>query len=387
MNGAGSHEVRILGALRTPVTGRSRALQNHDVAALTGPLGAELLASSPRPDRVPEAVVLGNCMGPGGNPGRLAALAAGYGPGCPGWTVDAQCGSGMLAIQQAVDRLALTGGTILAGGVESPSTAPTRSLHGVAYDRAPFAPAGFPDPDMLAAAQDLAWRRGIARELQDALALRSHRRWRETAAEHEAERSRAFEVPDDGPRSLSAAVLARHAPLFPDHPGAARHAVTPGNTARIADGAAAVLLSTVTPGDGSSGDGSVGPATAIRAHGLVAGDPALPGILPAAALREVLDRAGTTLDALAAVEIVEAFAAQALAVLDELDLAEGFNLDPRVNAKGGALALGHPWGASGALAVVRLHHRLLREPVGAVGVAACAIGGGMGSAVILERVA
>ncbi|WP_302183815.1 hypothetical protein [Rothia santali] len=128
----------------------------------------------------------------------------------------------------------------------------------------------------------------------------------------------------------------------------------------------------------------------------------------------VLDRAGLRMEDLAAVEIVEAFAAQALAALDELGLAapgrglgapgtgtgapglgpgphvpgpEADGVDARVNARGGALALGHPWGASGAVALVRLWHRLLETPVGSVGVATCAIGGGMGAAMLLERAA
>jgi len=119
---------------------------------------------------------------------------------------------------------------------------------------------------------------------------------------------------------------------------------------------------------------------------MTGGDPALPGILPVSAIRGALKASGMGLERLAAVEIVEAFAAQTLAVADDLGLAVGGHIDPRVNAWGGALALGHPWGASGAVALVRLAHRLRREGPGAVGVAACAIGGGMGTAMMLEYV-
>ena len=102
-------------------------------------------------------------------------------------------------------------------------------------------------------------------------------------------------------------------------------------------------------------------------------------------LRRLLRRAGIGLDRLGALEIVEAFSAQVLATLDDLDLADGERIDPRVNAAGGALALGHPWGASGAAVLVRLHHRLLACPPGTLGAAACAIGGGMAAAVLLQR--
>jgi acetyl-CoA C-acetyltransferase len=112
-------------------------------------------------------------------------------------------------------------------------------------------------------------------------------------------------------------------------------------------------------------------------------DPALPGIGAAPAVAAALRSTGVILRDVAAFEIVEAFAAQLLGVLDELDLADD---DPRVCADGGALALGHPWGASGAVSVVRLFSRLVRggAPAGTLGVAAASIGGGMGVAAVFE---
>ncbi|WMY78666.1 thiolase family protein [Citricoccus sp. I39-566] len=402
MSDAPAPGVAIVAAARTPVTGRSRAQGHLGADQLAAPVLRHLASAA---GQVPAAVVLGNCCGPGGNPARVAALGAGFGTGAVGWSVDAQCGAGLVAIQQAADHVLRTGAPVAAGGTESASTAPARLLSGVPYRQAPMAPAGFADPDMTEAADDLARQLGLGRERQDAFAARSHA----LALEHAALRSRET-VPglgrDDGPRRLGAGVLSRFRPVV-DRPGAT---VTPATAARVSDGAAAVLLvpaeragraGTATPQVAPQGvpkPGAVGepgrPMTApclLRAWVLTGGDPALPGLAPVAAVRAALDQAGVGLGELAAVELVEAYAAQALASLDGLGLVDpvdggtGSRIDPRVNAAGGALALGHPWGASGALAVVRLVHRLDGMAPGSLGVAACAIGGGMGAAMVLER--
>src|SRR5699024_9218285 len=178
-------------------------------------------------------------------------------------------------------------------------------------------------------------------------------------------------VADD---SIGAAesLLARLPSLFPGG------TLTAGSATRISDGAAAVAL---VPQEARGR----APGLVIRAHAVVGCDPALPGTGAAPAVRSALSCAGAGLEDVAAIEIVEAFAAQSLAVLDRLGLAED---DPRICADGGALALGHPWGASGAVAVVRLFGRLIggSAPAGAVGVAAASVGGGMGIAMVVEVV-
>ncbi|WP_237090188.1 hypothetical protein [Nesterenkonia sp. PF2B19] len=133
-------------------------------------------------------------------------------------------------------------------------------------------------------------------------------------------------------------------------------------------------------------DQASGPHLVIQGQALVGGDPALPGLAAAPAVRAVLAQAGAVVADLAALEVVEAYASQALATLDDMGLTDGAQVvDPRVNAAGGALALGHPWGASGTMVLVRLLHRLLESPPGALGVAACAVAGGMGAAMLVER--
>ncbi len=331
-------------------------------------------------------VILGNCMGPGGNIARLGVLAAGFDVAVPGMTVDRQCGSGLAAVATAADAIrAGEGRMILAGGAESASTAPVRIADGEVYARARFAPAGFPDPEMGPAAEALAAHDGIDRAAQDSYALRSHRLARA------AQQDGRFDAEivaiggldrDDGPRDGIERMLGRFAPLHPTV-GApeAVGTVTAGNSCRISDGAGAVALVPASARHDA-------PALAVVAHATVGCDPALPGIGPVAAVERLLGMTGLGLDDIDAFEIVEAFAAQTLAVLGRLGLCAGREVDPRVCADGGALALGHPWGASGAIGIVRLFSRLVRSgsPAGTRGLAMAAVGGGMGVAVLVEVV-
>ncbi len=176
-------------------------------------------------------------------------------------------------------------------------------------------------------------------------------------------------VEADDAIGAAARLLPRLPPLFEGG------TLTAGTATRIGDGAAAVVVA--PPGRA--------PGLALRAHAVVGCDPALPGIGAAPAVQEALRLAGAGIGEVAAFEIVEAFAAQSLAVLDRLGIAED---DARVCADGGALALGHPWGASGAVSVVRLFSRLVRAgaPAGTLGVAAASVGGGLGVAAVFEVV-
>lgn len=365
----------IITARRTPIGTRGRALAGLDVGQLGAAVVRAALADAASVTGAPVAVadvLLGNCMGPGGNPGRIAALAAGLGPDVPGGTVDRQCGSGLAAVLDAAAAIRAGDERMrVAGGVESPSTAPVRMTSGAAYDRAAFTPPGFPDPDMTRAAEDLAAHDDMPRSRQDAHAARSHAR---AGAALAAGRFDAELVPLAGLRHDDAIggaepLLRRLPALFPGG------TVTAGTSTRIGDGAAAVVVAPA----------GTGPGLAVRAAVVVGCDPALPGIGAAPAIRSALHAAGATIADVDAFEIVEAFAAQSLAVLDRVGVDEE---DPRVCADGGALALGHPWGASGAVAVVRLFSRLVRahRPAGTLGVAAASVGGGLGIAMVVEVV-
>ena len=396
MSGERTHAVTaadavIVAARRSPIATRGRALAHLTVDRLAAPViraalddgAAALGASASVAD-----VVLGNCMGPGGNPARVAALAAGLGDAVPGSTVDRQCGSGLAAVLDAATAIrAGDDRARVAGGVESASTAPVRTLHGVAYDRAPFAPEGFPDPDMTRAAEALAVADGISRERQDAYALRSQRRGGAAAAAGRfaaelapldasardgAHSSRETLFARDDALTSADRPLSRFRPLFPGG------SVTAGNSCRVSDGAAAVL---VVPGSATGGM----PGLVLRSHAIVGCDPALPGVGAAPAVLAALGASGRAMGDVAAIELVEAFAAQTLAVLGRVGVADD---DGRVCADGGALAFGHPWGASAAVAVVRLFSRLVRggAPAGTLGLATASVGGGMGVAALFEVV-
>lgn len=360
------HDTAIVAARRTPI-----GTAGHGLAALTA---ADLAAAVLPPvladagltaDHVTE-VVLGNCTGPGGDVARYAALQAGLGVGVPGLTLDRQCGSGLAAIVVGA-ALVEPGRAVIAGGVESASTS-------VRPERAPFAPAELGDPEMGEAADLVAARAGISRERQDAYALRSHRR-----AVAAAERG-AFEaelVPvggltaDERPRpGLTPERLARMRPIF-----SPRGTATAGTSCGINDGAAAVAL--LTEEDRTR---RRLPGLRILASATVGVSPRTPGLGLVPAVRAALDRAGSTLDDIAVIELNEAFAGQVLACCDEL------GLDPeRVCVEGGAIALGHPWGASGAVLAVRLFGQLVRSGrVGELGLAAIAVGGGQGVAMVVE---
>jgi acetyl-CoA C-acetyltransferase len=369
----------LVSALRTPIGTAGRSLAEVSAADLAAPVLRALADElGPAKGDVRE-VVLGNCMGPGGDVARVAALEAGLPVTVPGLTVDRQCGSGLAAIVLAAGTLRSEQGVVLAGGVESASTAPWRFWPPVdggeprRYERAPFAPASVGDPDMGVAADLLAREFDIERWAQDEYAARSHAR---AMATQRAGGFQAEIVPvegvttDDRPRSgLTVQRLGRLRPAFlPDG------TVTAGNSCGINDGAAVV-----TAVDADTHRRLGGRGLRVLATATAGVDPNRPGagIVPAARL--ALDRAGLTVDDVDVIEFNEAFAGQVLACCAALEL------DPeRICPEGGALALGHPWGASGAVLVVRLFSQLVRRGQGEYGLAAIAVGGGQGVAMVVQ---
>src|SRR6478735_2002299 len=367
----------IIAALRTPLCrahGALKALHAHELLA---PVLRRLLTDTGvAADQVSD-VVIGNAVGGGGNVARLAALEAGLPVSVPGLTVDRQCGSGLDAIVLAC-RLVASGGSTgagtgggdvyLAGGVESISTAPLRARPG---------PGG--DPDMGVAAENVAVRFGISRQRQDDFALRSHRRALGGAAAGAFERE-VVAMPgpdgpagaDDGPRrSLSPAVLARFPAAFvPDG------TVTAGNSCFDADGAAAVVVTSLARAKAlGASDGLV-----LLGTDTAGVEPALLGMGAASAAERLLAATGVTAADLSLIEFNEAFASQVLACLDHL------GVDPqRANLDGGALALGHAYGASGAVLVTRLLAQARRDAADrSLALAMISIAGGMGTAALFE---
>ena len=370
----------IVAARRTPIGTAGLALRDVEASALASPVLRAVSADAL--DGGPSQVVLGNCMGPGGNLARVASLAAGFDHAVPAMTVDLQCGSGLAAITTAC-ALVRSGSadSVVAGGAESASTAPWRlwppvdGLPPQRYSRAPFSPVEIGDPEMGVAADDVARRHHIGRERQDAYAVRSHTR---AAVARAAGRFVAELVPlpqldhDERVRThLRESTLARFPAAFsPDG------TVTAGNACGINDGAAAVAVVSEARrrADGIPGLACLGWET-------IGCDPNLPGLGPVPAVRALLTRHGLSLRDVGVVEINEAFAAQVLACCDALGLDE-----EQVCVGGGALALGHPWGASGAVLAVRLFSQMVRGDGPELGIATIAVGGGQGVALLLQRV-
>jgi len=397
-------EAWIVDAVRTPFGrygGALAAVRPDDLAALV--LRAVVDRSGLDPAAV-EDVILG-CANQAGEDNRdvarMALLLAGYPVEVAGLTVNRLCGSGLQAVNSAAHAIAVGDGeVVVAGGVESMSRAPYVMLKAeVPYERGvreaadstlgwrfvnPRLDAAYPAISLGETAECVAddWR--VSRERQDAFALESQRR---VAAAIEAGRFDGQLVPvpvaarrgepvlvtrDEHPRpDTTAEALARLRPAFREG-----GTVTAGNASGINDGAAAVLL--VEAGRGR--DLGLRPLARVVATAVAGVDPRVMGMGPVPALRRALGRAGLAPSDLDLVELNEAFASQSVACIDEL------GLDPaRVNPNGGAIALGHPLGASGARLMTMLVHELVRTG-GRWGAAAMCIGVGQGIATIVERV-
>lgn len=380
--------VFIVGARRTAIGRFGGALRAHSPVELALPVARSLVPEGLRP--AVGQVVLGQMLPAGGgmNVARQLGLRLGLREETTGFTVNMACASGLKAVLLAADRLASGAGDLaLAGGVESMSRAPhyapdvrwgKKLGDSVLVDA--LAADGLSDPVLGLAmgetAERVAAHLGISREEQDRHALASHRR----AVAAQAEMAREIvSVPgaegelaaDEAPRAdTSVEKLARLQPVFRRD-----GTVTAGNASTLADGAALVLLAS----EESLARHGLKPRARIVGAAEVGCDPATMGLGPVPAVRRLLAETGWPLETVDHIEINEAFSAQVLGCARELAL------DPaRLNARGGAVALGHPLGASGARVLVTLLHTL--EDRGARrGIAALCVGGGMGVAIAVER--
>jgi acetyl-CoA C-acetyltransferase len=399
------HEPVIVDAVRTPI-GRFRgALKDVRPDDLAGHALRALVERSRVPAEAIDDVVLG-CANQAGednrNVARMALLLAGLPQSIPGVTVNRLCGSGLEAILTAARAVrAGEGEVFLAGGVESMTRAP----YAMPKSPQPF-PNGnvtiydtslgwrFPNPRMEAmfpleamgeTAENLVERYAISREAQDGFALESHRRAvAAMKAGRFADELAPVEVPqgkgkapitvaeDEGPRAdTSLEALGKLPPVF--RKGGS---VTAGNSSGLNDGAAAVL---VTSAERARALG-LRPMARVVGGAAAGVDPRFMGIGPVPATRKALTRAGWSLADLDLVELNEAFAAQSLAVLREI---EALPVE-KVNVNGGAIALGHPLGCSGARIVATLIHELRRRGARR-GLATMCIGVGQGIAGLFER--
>jgi len=395
----------ICDAIRTPIGrygGALAAVRTDDLAAL--PIRALIERNAGVDWKAVDDVVYG-CANQAGednrNVGRMAALLAGLPVDVPGTTVNRLCGSSMDAI--AIAARAIKAGEqslIIAGGVESMSRAPfVLAKAESAFSRAakiedttigwrfvnPLTKAKYGIDSMPETAENVAAEFHVARADQDAFALRSQQKaLAAIAAGRLAEEIVAVNVPskkgdpavvtrDEHPRETSLDALSKLKPIVrPDG------TVTAGNASGVNDGACATLIASE---DAAKRHGLT-PRARIVAAAVAGVAPRIMGFGPAPAMRKVLSLANLTLADMAVLELNEAFAAQALAVTRDHGLPDD---DPRVNPNGGAIALGHPLGASGARLVTTAMYQLHRTG-GRHALCTMCIGVGQGIALIIERV-
>jgi acetyl-CoA C-acetyltransferase len=325
---------------------------------------------------------------------RVAALNAGVAQHAPAMTVNRLCGSGLQAIVSAAQSILLGDAEIaIAGGAESMSRAPyiaPAARFGQRMGDARFVDmmlGALHDPfesfHMGVTAENVARRYGITREMQDALAVESHRRASRAIREgyfsdqilpiasQGKKGETIFDTDEHVRHDTSAADLARLKPVYQKEGGT----VTAGNASGINDGAGALVLME----HGTAKARGIAPLARLVAYGHAGVDPAYMGIGPVPATRQALERAGLQVSDLDVIEANEAFAAQACAVSAELDF------DPtKVNPNGSGISLGHPIGATGAIIAVKTIYELARGG-GRYGLATMCIGGGQGIAAIFER--
>lgn len=387
-------DIVLLGAKRTPIGGLAGTLSGFSAAQLGAiAIKAAVEQSGVAADKIDETI-MGQVLtaGVGMNPARQAARAAGLPDHAPAMTINQVCGSGLRALMLGAQQIQTGMATyVVAGGQESmtnaPHVAPIRQgkkagnlefVDSMMFDALTDAFHGYP---MGNTAENVAQKYGLTRAEQDEFALGSHQK---AAAAQESgffaqeivpveiiTRKSTFEFnADEGVRADSnLETMAKLRPIFD-----ANGTVTAANSSSINDGAAAVVLGSA---DVAKSEG-LKPLATIKAYAHTGLDPAFMGLGPISASRLAAKRAGWSLDEIDLFEFNEAFAAQSLAVVKDLEV------DPKkVNIHGGAIALGHPVGMSGTRVLMSLAYALEKRG-GGRGIASLCIGGGMGVAMAIE---
>ncbi len=394
----------VITALRTPIGRYAGALASVRPDDMAAHVIRSVVAQSGIDPTTIDDVYLGAANQSGEdnrNVARMASLLAGLPETVPGATVNRLCASGLEAVIVAARMIeAGHGDVFIAGGVESMSRAPyvlgkaessygrTQELYdtsiGWRFTNPRMAELGHTDA-LGVTAENVAKRHGVSREDQDRFALRSQQRW---ATAHDAGKFADELIPVQVPQRRSDPItvdtdehprpdttLEKLAKLRPAFSKDADATVTAGNSSGVNDGAAALLL---VEAERAASLGLT-PIAYVGASASAGVEPAYMGMGPVPAIRKAAERAGIGLDDLGLIELNEAFAAQSVACVRELGLDED-----RVNAQGGAIAIGHPLGCSGARLATTLVHQMRREGVER-GVASLCVGVGQGLACVFER--
>lgn len=390
-----TREAVIVAGLRTAV-GRSKKgmTRNWRSDDMTAAVIAELMKRTGIDPTLIDDVVVGCAMPEGSqglNFGRSIALRAGLPASVPGMTVNRFCSSGLQTIAQSAERIVANGADIIiAGGAETMSLVP---MTGFRVSPNPYLVDNYPEAymGMGLTAEQVALEFNVSREEQDAFAVKSHQkaaaaiengRFRDQILPIEVEEVNAgpngsqnrqtilFDTDEHVRPDTNMEALAKLRPVFKQG-----GSVTAGNSSPLSDGAAAVIVMERKKAE------ELGLKPLLRFVGYNVGGvrPDIMGMGPVAAVPRVLQRTGMNLADIGLIELNEAFAAQSLAVIRELGLNEEV-----INVNGGALALGHPLGATGAKLTVQIMHEMLRRGT-QYGMVTMCIGGGMGAAGIFEN--
>ena len=387
-----SKEVVIVSAVRTPIgsyRGSLKKMRSDQLGSLVIKEALKLTKFSP--DEVDE-VIMGQVLtaGAGQNPARQAAINAGIPISKPAHIINQVCGSGLRAVISGYQSIKLGESlNVISGGQENMSIAPHsiffRDERKISEDKLIDTMINdglmdaFNNYHMGVTAENIAKKFDISKKEQDEFALNSQKKTEE-AIKNNKFNDELIKINQDGnilvldehPRiGLKISDLEKLKTVFKEN-----GTVTPGNSSGINDGAAALFLTTIEEAEKKS----INPLAKIVSWASVGVDPTLMGLGPIEAVRKAINIAGWNLDEVDLFEINEAFAAQSIAVIREL------GVDPnKVNVNGGAIALGHPIGASGARILVTLVHEMKRQKK-SKGCATLCIGGGMGIALCIEKI-
>ncbi|WP_454861661.1 acetyl-CoA C-acetyltransferase [Peribacillus frigoritolerans] len=389
-------EVVIVGAARTPVGAFGGSLANVSAVDLGVVAAKEAIKRANISADMIDEVLVGNILsaGLGQNVARQVAIHAGIPETTPAMAINKLCGSGLRTVIMGAQFIALgDADVILAGGIESMSNAPyllpnyrfgqkmgnAEAVDSMTYDALTDV---FNQYHMGVTAENIAEQWGISREKQDEFALDSQLKAEKAQlegrfadeivpVEYKRRGKTILVEQDEHPRhGLTIDQLTKLRPAFKEN-----GTVTAGNASGINDGGAMLVLMSKEKAD----ELGLEALATIKSYANAALDPKIMGYGPVPATRKALAKAGLTIDDIELMEVNEAFAAQSLAVLKDLEL-----MPEKVNVNGGAIALGHPVGASGARILVTLLYEMKRRDA-KTGLATLCIGGGQGTALIVER--
>jgi acetyl-CoA C-acetyltransferase len=382
----------IVSAVRTAIGRQGGALATIPAHVLGAAVIREAVKRVNINPEMIDDVIIGNVLSGGGNIARLTALQTGLSINLPGLTVDRQCGSGINAINLAAQAIwAGDGDIFIAGGTESMSRAPylmdrpekPYSATPPSFRKSQLSPNDIGDPPMGITAENLVEKYKITREEQDEFAETSQYRMKAAMEEGRFnEQIVPIAIPvkkgesfifktDEHPRpQTTIEALSKLQPAF-----LKGGTVTAGNSSGLNDGASALVIMSREKAE----ELAITPLAVIRSYAVAGVDPTIMGIGPVPAVRKVMEKAGLSIADMNLIEINEAFAAQVLACNRELNMDSN-----KVNVNGGAIAHGHPLGATGAILATKAVYELKRSNGRYALITAC-IGGGQGIATIIER--